>query len=318
MPESVILVPFSLMTEPGVVFSPDLIAEGIAMEVLPPDDHPRVPGGECVFAIRVSGGDATVRPVDASGRYLEEFGCGRHVRPGSPGDIFSFTRVPPPDALAHITIFRSQSLGTVSAPRERNDVDTWRAAVYELLARSEPAAPPKPVEPADVALPPDYLAVVEAWGSFGFFGELSVSSPSRLVAEAQDLAGWFGDHDPPGLRFGWGAPLYPVSGGLLPWGRDEGGFTFFWLTEGAPDQWEVVWHDHEREFALRTRMCFAEFLLTVAEHELRGRWGDQLVDPRLLATGWSLDSSDVTRSSVGPYCNRGGWEPGRPYPIETY
>ena len=319
MPETAILVPFSAMTEPGVVFLPDLIAEGVAVEVLQPDEHPVIPGRRrCVFAIRVTGGETSVTPVDATGRYLEEFGCGRHVSAGAPGDTFTFTRMPPPDAFAAITIHRSLSLGTITAPAECSATDARRAAMYELLARGEPTAPPRPVERGDLPLPSDYLAVMDAWGAFGFFGELAVYPPTRLIPAAEELASWFGDDDPPGMRFGWGAPLYPAPGGLLPWGSDGNGFTFFWLTEGPPDEWEVVWHDHEREFAIRSRMCFAEFLLAVAENELRGQWGDQLVDPRLAATGWSIDSSDVARTTVGEYCNWGGWERGRPYPIETY
>lgn len=35
-------------------------------------------------------------------------------------------------------------------------------------------------------------------------------------------------------------PLYPETGGLLPWGATDNGDVFFWLTGGHPDTWIVI------------------------------------------------------------------------------
>lgn len=34
--------------------------------------------------------------------------------------------------------------------------------------------------------------------------------------------------------------LFPEPGGLLVWGVTDNGDEFYWLTEGAPDDWTVV------------------------------------------------------------------------------
>ncbi len=34
--------------------------------------------------------------------------------------------------------------------------------------------------------------------------------------------------------------LFPDSPGLLPWGTDDNGNCYYWLTEGDPDSWPVV------------------------------------------------------------------------------
>jgi hypothetical protein len=39
-------------------------------------------------------------------------------------------------------------------------------------------------------------------------------------------------------------PVHPETPGLLPWGRDENGNDYCWLTQGKPDKWPVVFLGH--------------------------------------------------------------------------
>jgi SMI1-KNR4 cell-wall len=43
-------------------------------------------------------------------------------------------------------------------------------------------------------------------------------------------------------RWGEAVPysVYPEVPGLLPWGSDDNGYTLYWLTEGHPDMWPVL------------------------------------------------------------------------------
>jgi hypothetical protein len=34
--------------------------------------------------------------------------------------------------------------------------------------------------------------------------------------------------------------VHPKSPGLLPWGSDDEGYTFYWLTEGSTDKWPIL------------------------------------------------------------------------------
>jgi hypothetical protein len=37
--------------------------------------------------------------------------------------------------------------------------------------------------------------------------------------------------------------IYPESGGILPWGNDENGHDYYWLTRGSPEEWIVIADD---------------------------------------------------------------------------
>jgi hypothetical protein len=43
--------------------------------------------------------------------------------------------------------------------------------------------------------------------------------------------------------------VYPEVPGLLPWGSDDNGYTLYWLTDGPPDKWPVLFRSpHEAYF----------------------------------------------------------------------
>jgi hypothetical protein len=63
-------------------------------------------------------------------------------------------------------------------------------------------------------------------------------------------------------------PYYPEPGGLLPWGVDENGNDYFWLTKGEPSQWVVV-QDEYRGNGIEVHDCsMTEFLVGILERRI--------------------------------------------------
>jgi hypothetical protein len=55
-------------------------------------------------------------------------------------------------------------------------------------------------------------------------------------------------------------PIHPESTGILPWGNDENGNDYYWLTRGGPDDWRVI-TDEVRGEGFREYDCtMTEFL----------------------------------------------------------
>ena len=67
-------------------------------------------------------------------------------------------------------------------------------------------------------------------------------------------------------------PIYPDQPGLLPWGNDENGNDYYWLTEGAPDTWRVL-SDEVRGEGLGTAWIVIKDRLDAQAGELMGRFG---------------------------------------------
>lgn len=95
------------------------------------------------------------------------------------------------------------------------------------------------------ALPPDYKAFIDRYGLGRIAEFLSVFTPfsdnphANLLEQAKGQLSARRELslilDEP-LTF----DLYPVSGGLLPFGGTDNGDVLFWLTQGKPEQWCVV------------------------------------------------------------------------------
>lgn len=69
------------------------------------------------------------------------------------------------------------------------------------------------------------------------------------------------------LRFPY--PYYPETGGLLPWGNDENGNDYFWLTEGPPDKWVVV-QDNNRGEGIRLQpYSLTGFLVAILRQNVK-------------------------------------------------
>jgi hypothetical protein len=96
-----------------------------------------------------------------------------------------------------------------------------------------------------LVLPTDYREFIFSYGTglfadfYRIYNPFAVSAytafiPSvlRTCAGAREIKGKFSDRVP--------FPLFPDRPGLLPWGNDENGNDYFWLTEGDPDTWKVL------------------------------------------------------------------------------
>src|SRR5438128_2571968 len=116
-----------------------------------------------------------------------------------------------------------------ATPFEVGSLAQWREVEAELGTR----------------LPRDYRDFVFAYGSGLFAGLYRVYNPfgadeyMALVTQGRRVCGYNRESqwsDP--KRFPY--PYFPEPGGLLPWGNDENGNDYFWLTEGPPTKWVVV------------------------------------------------------------------------------
>ncbi len=99
-----------------------------------------------------------------------------------------------------------------------------------------------------LALPADYREFVFAYGSglfaqfYRVYNPFSADKYISLDTQVQKTCEWrrrtkaeFPEDVP--------YPIYPESGGILPWGNDENGHDYYWLTQGSPDQWTVLADD---------------------------------------------------------------------------
>ena len=68
-------------------------------------------------------------------------------------------------------------------------------------------------------------------------------------------------------------PYFPEAGGLLPWGNDENGNDYFWLTEGPPNRWVVV-QDENRGDGIRVHPCsMTSFLVAILQRRIQALAG---------------------------------------------
>lgn len=92
-------------------------------------------------------------------------------------------------------------------------------------------------------LPGSYKALVELFGASSWGEFLHVLSPfderlnlerkgERILEADKETRRSFPSHYP--------LPLYPESGGLLPWAITDNGDTLYFITSGPPDQWPTL------------------------------------------------------------------------------
>lgn len=129
-------------------------------------------------------------------------------------------------------------------------------AIQELTAfvapPDSPAEVPASPDWADVeselrlTLPADYRDFVMTYGS-GLLGNFIrvfnpfatseylalVPSVERICGIRRELRATEGEEEVP-------YAVYPESPGIIPWGNDENGNTFYWLTSGSPGDWPTV------------------------------------------------------------------------------
>jgi hypothetical protein len=98
------------------------------------------------------------------------------------------------------------------------------------------------------ALPGDFKAFLDAYGSGVISGELAVfhpQGPSPLLERMQLIHETFGElreDDPDDVPY----PIHPEPGGLISWGYDHSGDEHFFLPcDPDPERWKVVTMVHE-------------------------------------------------------------------------
>lgn len=124
-------------------------------------------------------------------------------------------------------------LALIAPPESPLDaVGNWNAA--EIVAGTE--------------FPADFRGLIERYGTGAFFqGHLTVFNPltiegQALIKHTLDIYRPFRNETHP-LPFA----LHPERPGLLPWGRDDNGGGYFWLTKGKIERWPVVYLGHASE-----------------------------------------------------------------------
>ena len=150
-------------------------------------------------------------------------------------------------------------------------------AIEELLAVIPP--PENPLETEDngaweraqeivgTKLPQDYLDYGLNYGTgvfchfFGVINPLykSYESTVNYNLEVTKECSSFRDYP---------YKVFPDSPGLLPWGGDELGHVFHWLTEGDPESWPVVIESHEGGIE-RIEVSLTTFLAKAFSNEIR-------------------------------------------------
>jgi hypothetical protein len=145
------------------------------------------------------------------------------------------------------------------SPTEVGSLEEWEAAEEELGA----------------GLPRDYREFVYRYGSGLFAGLYIVYNPFaaseyiRLLDRVRTVCEIERD-----LKQSMGSkyvsfPIFPEKGGILPWGRDENGNDYYWLTEGPPSKWTVVQNNVRGKGYARHNCSMTGFLLEVLEGRIK-------------------------------------------------
>ena len=118
-------------------------------------------------------------------------------------------------------------------------------------------------------LPSDYKRFIGIYGS-GVIGEMplwvfnpfSADLMHRFKAMGEGIFESYRTLAAGGYRLAY--PLFPESGGLLPWGCTGNGDHLQWRTLGEPEQWTVaVWDCGEAEFRTFSQHNLTGFLHAV-------------------------------------------------------
>lgn len=140
-----------------------------------------------------------------------------------------------------------------------------------------------------LALPTDYKAFLDLFGPGAVDGYVWLDRPmdgSHEEAERLWHQGWQGMNDPE--LYPW--PFHPEEGGLINWGHDEQGNTYYFLAvEPDPDDWRVIVRSEIGEW-FETAGTFTEFLLRCFERVDR---------PPFMARGWPGKEARYHRSTAG-------------------
>jgi hypothetical protein len=168
-------------------------------------------------------------------------------------------------------------------PREAGSLAEWPAVEQKL----------------GIALPTDYRDFILTYGTgqfanfYNIYNPFSVSEWINLracvervcKAEREFKREW-----PDTVPY----KIFPEQLGLLPWGGDDNGNYYFWLTDGPADSWMVVSNEERGEGFREYGRCMTDFLFEILTGKIDILAGDSLRDEDRVFTPW-----DVTAKKEG-------------------
>ena len=156
-------------------------------------------------------------------------------------------------------------------PFEVGSIEQWQAIEQNL----------------GLVLPADYRDFVFTYGT-GLFAQLyrvynpfSTNDWMNLSTSIGRDCGWIRE-----TKRDWPNrvpyPIFPESSGLLPWGNDENGNHYYWITSGSPDSWLVVSDELRGEGFREYGKCMTDFLCEVLTGKIEALAGDYPRDENLV------------------------------------
>lgn len=122
-----------------------------------------------------------------------------------------------------------------------------------------------------IHLPQDYIDLINQYG-LGYFtvnGNFSLQIIDLITNRGVSVAQEFLDYAREGhSEYPERYPkVFSTVSGLLPWGADDQGGTYYWWVEGLPNTWKVI--ADIRVKMIRYQYSMSEFLLALYSNELR-------------------------------------------------
>ena len=161
-------------------------------------------------------------------------------------------------------------------PFEVERVDRWRTVEVKL----------------GLTLPTDYQDFIFAYGSglfarfYRIYNPFAASELTNLATSIDRVCRALNE-----IKRDWPEQvphsIYPDSPGLLPWGNDENGNDYYWLTLGPPNTWHVV-SDEVRGEGLRHYECnMTDFLSDILTGKITALAGDYPHDQDRIFKPWA-------------------------------